>query len=160
MSPTTGASTSQVQEELMLCQTWSKYCGLRKVVFPSGDVWIQPTNELEPTGGSSEWVLVGGDSIAPSKSRRSSSGPVGADNGAGGPNNPLEGEPFDHGFILSSSEPRNSRYRCFVFSSSGSAVGSTTTPVFLYKEPKNSSLGRPIPASLAIGARLAHSFAI
>ena len=60
MSPTTGASTAQVQEELMLCQTWSKYCGLRKVVFPSGDVWIHPIKEPELTSDGGGWVLVGG----------------------------------------------------------------------------------------------------
>jgi len=74
MSPTTGASTAQVQEELMLCQTWSKYCGLRKVVFPSGDVWIQPPKVPELPDESGRWILVGGG------------------NGAGGHNNPLEGE--------------------------------------------------------------------
>lgn len=66
MSPTTGASTAQVQEELMLCQTWSKYCGLRKVVFPSGDVWIHPIEEPELTGERGGWVLVGDDSIVSS----------------------------------------------------------------------------------------------
>ncbi|KAF9642655.1 hypothetical protein BDM02DRAFT_3192860 [Thelephora ganbajun] len=97
MSPTTGASTAQVQEELMLCQTWSKYCGLRKVVFPSGDVWTQPLKEPELSSESSGWILAGGSNIAsPSSSsannsRRSSSEFVSTDNGAGGHNNPLEG---------------------------------------------------------------------
>ena len=66
MSPTTGASTAQVQEELMLCQTWSKYCGLRKVVFPSGDVWIQPPKDPELFDESGGWILVGGGSVASS----------------------------------------------------------------------------------------------
>ena len=66
MSPTTGASTAQVQEELMLCQTWSKYCGLQKVVFPSGDVWIQPPKDPELFDESSGWTLVGGNDTAPS----------------------------------------------------------------------------------------------
>lgn len=66
MSPTTGASTAQVQEELMLCQAWSKCCGLRKVVFPSGDVWIQPPNGPEPFDESGKWILVGGGSVTSS----------------------------------------------------------------------------------------------
>lgn len=88
MSPTTGASTSQVQEELMLCQTWSKYCGLQKVVFPSGDVWIQPRKGPELFDDSGGWTLVGGTNIA-SQSRRSSSEFASIDNGAGGHNDPL-----------------------------------------------------------------------
>ena len=58
----------------MLCQTWSKYCGLRKVVFPSGDVWIQPPKGPELFDESGGWILVGGG------------------NGAGGHNTSLEGE--------------------------------------------------------------------
>lgn len=98
MSPTTGANTAQVQEELMLCQTWSKYCGLRKVVFPSGDVWIQPSEKPELSGESGRWVLVGGnDTASPSsssadKSRRSSSEFANTDNVAGVHGNPPEGE--------------------------------------------------------------------
>jgi len=98
MSPTTGANTAQVQEELMLCQTWSKYCGLRKVVFPSGDVWIQPFEEFELSGENGRWVLVGGnDIVSPSssnadRSRRTSSEFANTDNVAGVHDNPPEGE--------------------------------------------------------------------
>ena len=99
MSPTTGASTAQVQEELMLCQTWSKYCGLRKVVFPSGDVWIHPIREPEPTNESGGWVLVGGNdpvSSSPSsgttKPRRSLAEFASADYGVEGYDDPFEGE--------------------------------------------------------------------
>jgi len=99
MSPTTGASTAQVQEELMICQTWSKYCGLRKVVFPSGDVWIQPPKSPEIFDEGDGWVLVGGSNLASSsssdKSRCSPSDFASTDNGAGGHIDPLEGEaPF------------------------------------------------------------------
>jgi hypothetical protein len=51
----------------MLCQTWSKYCGLRKVVFPSGDVWIQSPMGPELFSESGGWTLVGGND-APSSS--------------------------------------------------------------------------------------------
>ena len=98
MSPTTGASTSQVQEELMLCQTWSKYCGLRKVVFPSGDVWIQPPRGPEFFDEGGGWILVGGSSVLSSppsgtnKPGCSLSEFASTDNGAEGHNNPLEGK--------------------------------------------------------------------
>ena len=83
----------------MLCQTWSKYCGLRKVVFPSGDVWIQPLKGPEPLGESSGWILVGGNSVTPppssngaNKPRRSWSEFVITDDDAAGVHNTLEGE--------------------------------------------------------------------
>ena len=97
MSPTTGASTAQVQEELMLCQTWSKYCGLRRVVFPSGDVWIQPPKKPGPSSENVGWILVGGEnavsfsSNGANKSRRFSES-VGTENIAGGHNDTPEGE--------------------------------------------------------------------
>jgi len=114
MSPTTGASTAQVQEELMLCQTWSKYCGLQKVVFPSGDVWIQPLKGPECFSESGGWILVGGNNVAsPSssssgteKSRRPSSEFANADDVAGGQNDPSEGELSSHHF--SSTRPSGS----------------------------------------------------
>jgi len=113
MSPTTGASTAQVQEELMLCQTWSKCCGLQKVVFPSGDVWIQPLKGPELFSESGGWILVGGNDVTPSssssgtdKSRRPSSEFASADDVAGGQNNPSEGKlPSNH---LSSTRPSGS----------------------------------------------------
>ena len=103
MSPTTGVSTAQVQEELMLCQTWSKYCGLRRVVFPSGDMWVRPLEgpELSSEGGG--WILVGGNDVTSSssssgsnKSRRSSSEFVSTDDTAGGHDNALEDEVHAH----------------------------------------------------------------
>ena len=113
MSPTTGASTAQVQEELMLCQTWSKCCGLQKVVFPSGDVWIQPLKGPDLFGESGGWILVGGNNAAPSSSssgtdkpRRPQSEFATADDVAGGQNNPSEGGfPSNH---FSSTRPSGS----------------------------------------------------
>jgi hypothetical protein len=61
LSPTIGIGRAQLQEELTLCQTWSKVCGLNKVVFPSGDVWILSTASLVKTDdGCPCWVLAGG----------------------------------------------------------------------------------------------------
>ena len=97
MSPTTGASTAQVQEELMLCQTWSKYCGLQRVVFPSGDVWIQPPKKPGPSSENVGWILVGGENAVSFSSNganksRSFSESVGTENIAGGHNDTPEGE--------------------------------------------------------------------
>ena len=75
----------------MLCQTWSKYCGLRKVVFPSGDVWIQPIGEPKITSESDRWILVGGNDIALLKSTHFSSEFFNPEQW-GYNNNPFEGE--------------------------------------------------------------------
>jgi len=105
MSPTTGASTAQVQEELMLCQTWSKYCGLQKVVFPSGDVWVQPLKGPELFSESGGWMLVGGNNVVPSpsssgadKPRRPLSEFASPDDVAGGQNNPRVSLPLPFQF--------------------------------------------------------------
>ena len=138
MSPTTGASTAQVQEELMLCQTWSKYCGLRRVVFPSGDVWIHPIDDLELAGESSGWVLVGGNNAVSSpssgvnKPRRSLLEPTNAD---GYMNDPFEGE---FSTIPPPPAPNNQPLQ-FAFESSDPANITHPTPYsgyFLWESPK------------------------
>lgn len=66
LSPTIGIGRAQLDEELALCQAWSKVCGLSKVVFPSGDVWILNTHlpVLKPEQLQSDaWILAGGNTI-------------------------------------------------------------------------------------------------
>jgi len=146
MSPTTGASTAQVQEELVLCQTWSKYCGLQKVVFPSGDVWKKPSKGPEFFGESGGWILVGGDDVtsspssSASKSRRSSSEFSSTNNVAGG-HNPSEGI-FSVSHI---SVPNHGSHTtiAFCFERSDPITPSTPTAIPPMMGPKKKTLGQP-----------------
>lgn len=67
LSPTVGIGRAQPHEELALCQAWSKVCGLRKVVFPSGDVWLLVAAEPEPMAmfkSPDAWILYSGHTVS------------------------------------------------------------------------------------------------